>query len=277
MNAVIAAETISFDNAKPDLLTEAQTLAAQREIQTMFGEIDDLLAAGATLEEISEETAMEFGTYALEDGSEDGIAAYQEFRDAGNRAALGDFPELLELSDGGLFALRLDEIKEPSAIPLDKIKDRVTTDWTRDENVKLLQEEAARVEKIATTGTAFSSLSLSEERIEELTRSAVNLGLPLELVEQIFDAEPGFVGSAASDGTVIVAKLDAVNAFDAEDETGAQTLAQLQSQINSQISNDILDEFINAVSDRDGVEINQLIVDQVTTNLLSGNRGGHGG
>ena len=41
----------------------------------------------------------------------------------------GDFSELLELSDGGLFALRLDETVPPALPPLGEIEDEVAQAW----------------------------------------------------------------------------------------------------------------------------------------------------
>ena len=274
VNAVINAEVISFENARPDLLAEAQAAAAARAIQEEFNAIDDLLAAGASLEEVAEETPMVLGTYALTDSSDEGVAAYQEFRDEGNRVSASDFPKLVDLPDGGLLALRLDSVTEPAPIPLDQITDQVTTDWQAQENLALLRAEADRVVSLASTGTAFSSMSLSSQNVTRLTRNSVDTELPPVLVENLFNAQTGDVLASENGGSMIVARLREVNAFDPAAAENQDVIAAMRAQIDQQIASEILTQFVNATSEREGVRINQLIIDQVNANILAGGRGG---
>ncbi|MEM7242419.1 MAG: peptidylprolyl isomerase [Pseudomonadota bacterium] len=274
VNAVINAEVTSFENARSDLLAEAQATAAARAIQEEYNAIDDLLAAGASLEEVAAETPMVLGTYSLTANSENGVAAYQEFREAGNRVSTSDFPALIDLPDGGLLAMRLDNVTEPSPIPLDQIKERVIVDWQEQENLVLLEEEAARVVNLASTGTAFSSMSLSTQQVTRLTRNSVDTALPPELVEQLFAAETGDVLSQNNGAEVIVARLRMIDAFDPEAAENAEVILRMREQIDQQIRGDILTQYVNAISDREGVSVNQLIIDQVNANILAGGRGG---
>ena len=274
VNAVINAEVISFENARSDLLAEAQAAAAARAIQEEYNAIDDLLAAGASLEEVAAETPMVLGTYALTDSSEDGVAAYLEFREEGNRVTTSDFPVLVDLPDGGLFAVRLDSITDPSPIPLADIKDQVIADWQAQENLVLLEAEAERVVSLASSGTAFSSMSLSTQQITRLTRNSVDTALPPNLVEKLFEAETGDVISQGSGDVVIVARLREVDAFDPDATENQEVITRMREQIDQQIRSDILTQYVNAISEREGVSINQLIIDQVNANILAGGRGG---
>jgi peptidyl-prolyl cis-trans isomerase D len=61
VNAVLEATETSFDDARGDLREELADEAARREIAVMREEIDDLLASGATLEELAETTPMSLG------------------------------------------------------------------------------------------------------------------------------------------------------------------------------------------------------------------------
>ena len=270
INAVISPEVISFENARSDLLAEAQAQAAIREINETFGTIDDLLASGASLEEVANETAMTLGTYDLTATSETGIAAYAEFREAGNRVTTGDFPELLELSDGGLFALRLDEIQEPQIQAIDSIHERVIGDWKAAKDQELLSAEADRIGAVVKTGTSFASLSLNANTINNLQRTSFDTPIPFTMVEELFTLKEGEIAHAANGETRILARLNKINGFDATSEDGAQAQTRVNAQINAQIANDILTQFINHVIARDGVSINQNIVDQVNINVMSG-------
>jgi peptidyl-prolyl cis-trans isomerase D len=59
VNAVLEATETSFEEARADLREELADEAARREIAVMREEIDDLLASGATLEELAETTTHE--------------------------------------------------------------------------------------------------------------------------------------------------------------------------------------------------------------------------
>lgn len=141
MNAILEPVDIPFDQAIPELRGEAGLDRARRRIEDLGMQLDDLLAGGATLEELAAETDMELGriewdaSMTPEHGS---IAGYPAFREAAAAVSEQDFPEVRELDDGGLFILQLDEIVPPSLIPLDEVRDRVAEDWKASETHRRL-------------------------------------------------------------------------------------------------------------------------------------------
>ncbi|MDF0597012.1 peptidylprolyl isomerase [Psychromarinibacter halotolerans] len=142
MNAVLEAQETPFEEAREQLLVEYRTDAARRAVADMIDGIDDLLAGGATLEEVGEETEMETGQIDWTEGATDGVAAYLEFRQAALEAEVGDFPEIIETSDGALFALRVNEVIEPRVEPFDEARDDVEAEWRRVNTVAALAEQA---------------------------------------------------------------------------------------------------------------------------------------
>jgi peptidyl-prolyl cis-trans isomerase D len=110
VNAILAAEETTFDEARADLAIEIQTDAARRAISDQVEAVDDLLAGGATLEDLAKEVGMTLATidYAPSaPGQHDrGLSCIPR----GGRGGSGeDFAEGIVLEDGGLVALRLDE------------------------------------------------------------------------------------------------------------------------------------------------------------------------
>ncbi len=85
---------VSYEDALPDLREELATERARRVIEAEMGTIDDLLAAGATLEDLANETDMEVGQISWHDGLGDGIAGYEEFRAIASTLTKDDFPRL---------------------------------------------------------------------------------------------------------------------------------------------------------------------------------------
>lgn len=132
MNAILEPVEIPFEDAREDLRREAAADRAARIIDDRSAEFEDLLAGGATLEEVADETPLQLGQIdwrAAEPAAEASIAGYQAFRDEAEKVTAADFPQLIRLDDGGVFALRLDEIVPPSLIPFDEVRDRVAADW----------------------------------------------------------------------------------------------------------------------------------------------------
>src|SRR5690606_9624719 len=136
MNAILEPLNIPFEQARTDLRLEAAIDRARRQIEERSGEFADLLAGGATLEDMAKETPMKLGQIDWSTGAEadpNGIDAYPEFRQRAAELTEKDFPELFETEDGGVFALRLDKIEPPALIPFDEVRERVAEDWTRNE------------------------------------------------------------------------------------------------------------------------------------------------
>ncbi len=142
MNGILAAQSTSFEEARPQLLDAYAAEAARGAIGEMIDTVEDLLAGGATLEEIAGETELDLARIAYVEGSEEAIAAYPEFRDAALAAQSGDFPELIQASDGAIFALRLDEVTPPRVQPFEEARARVEEEWVRTRVLAALTELA---------------------------------------------------------------------------------------------------------------------------------------
>ncbi len=129
MNAVLAEQVTTLEEATPDLREELAAEAAREYINDRTDAIIDLLAGGATMADIAERTEMELGTINWTPENTDGIAAYDAFREAAATVQQGAFPEIIDLADGGIFALTLDGITPPTLQPIDDVRDAVSEAW----------------------------------------------------------------------------------------------------------------------------------------------------
>ena len=111
MNAVLAAQETTFEQAKPDLALEQQLESARKAISGKVEAVDDALAGGATLADVAKEQGLTLATTDYAPGADDNdpITAYKGFRDTAATMAEGDFPEAIVLDDGGLVAMELDQ------------------------------------------------------------------------------------------------------------------------------------------------------------------------
>lgn len=263
VNAVLQASEVPFEDAREDLSAELASEAARRQIDAMREEVDDLLASGATLEELGTDTSMTVATIDYTVASEDGIAAYDNFRDAAIAVAETDFPELLELSDGGLFALRLDEIVPPTLPPLDEIIEEVVLAWEATALRDAVAERAIELTAQMAQGAALEDIGdTAPERL--IRRQDLLPDLPPTTVAQVFQMdEIGDVVVIPGAQAAIIVRLDAINsaARDAPDTSIILTI--LEQTIAQSMATDIFEAYGQALQADAGISTNQGVINSV--------------
>ena len=263
VNAVLDATEVSFEEAQEELRAELAAEAARRTIDDLRDPVDDLLAGGATLEELAADTEMVLGRIDYTSTSEEGIAGYDAFREAALAVEEGDFPELLELSDGGLFALRLDETVPPALPPLAEIEDEVAQAWRAS---VLRSQLAARGE--ALVGRLASGATLEDmgrvDRETQVRRQDFIPDAPPTLVAQVFQLDrPGDTVLVPAAGQAFIARLDAINPA-ARDDPGTGVLTQIMTQaVTQSMAQDIFEAYGQAVQAEAGISLNQSMIDAV--------------
>ncbi len=265
INAVLNATEITFEEARADLRAELAEAAARRAITAEREPIDDLLAGGATLEELPAETAMELGVIEFGPDSEDGIAGYDAFRAAALDVQDGDFPELLELSDGGLFALRLDAVIPPALPPLAEIEDEVAADWQREAVRTALSDRAdALLREMATSGESLEELGLATTEETAIRRQDFVPDAPPTLVGQVFGlGQAGDMVVISGPDAAYLVRLDQINSA----YRGAEDTAALRDLVARQMAQgmaaDVFELFGQAMQAEAGIEINQAMINAV--------------
>ncbi|MFT6651357.1 MAG: peptidyl-prolyl cis-trans isomerase D [Celeribacter sp.] len=268
VNGVLDASEISFEDARGDLSIEMAADAARRDISDMIEEFDDLLASGATLEELASETRLEQGQLSWTSASEDGIASYSAFVAAVKAAEVGDFPEIVELSDGGIFALRLDTITPATLSPLDEVRDQVIADWEVAETARQMLVRAQDLESRVASGTPLADLGLEIETFDAITRQDYISTMPDGFIDAVF--APGLAAGATTliegDGRVIIASIDAVLPPEDTDDNTAIADSYIASAAQG-AAQDVITAFSSALRTREGISINQTAVDAIHAQL----------
>lgn len=263
VNAILEAQVISFEEAREDLAAEYGIVRAARAVAEMVDPVDDLLAGGATLEDLAAETEMDFGRITFHDGVREGIARDANFRDAARALRPGGFPELLELSDGGLFALRLEEEVPARLQPFEEVREAVAEAWTRAEQERRIAAYAEGLRGDLAAGRSFEELGLTRFEAVDLPRDGVVEGAPRAFVAAIFALEEGEVLVFPTAGAALLARLDAVVPFDAGLEENADLLEAVESQITRSIAQDTFALFADALKMQAGVTLDQAAINAV--------------
>lgn len=267
MNAVLGAEEVTFEEAQDDLRSELAAARARRVIDDSRDKINDLLAGGAKLEDLAEQTDMELGAIAWAAETHDGIAAYEEFRAAAATVNEGDFPAILELPDGGIFALRLNGVTAPSLRPLAEVTEGVSAGWTVAAQQAALVAQATETAKEIQPLTGFETLDLVATTEPAVTRRGYIEGTPATFLTDIFGMTTGEVKVIDNTTNVIIVRLDNITPPNNEDP---QTLAEKQVAADTAaagISQDIFAAFSTAVQLRTDVNINQAALNAVHAQL----------
>lgn len=268
VNGVLEASEISFEDARADLSIEMAADAARRDISDMIEEFDDLLASGATLEELATETRLEQGQLGWTATSEDGIASYSAFVAEVKAADVGDFPKIVELSDGGIFAMRLDSITPATLSPLEDVRDQVIADWEVAETARQMLVRAQDLESQVASGTPLADLGLPIETFESITRQDYISTMPEGFIDAVF--EPGLAAGATTliegDGQVIIALIDAVLPPEDTDDNTAIADSYIASAAQG-AAQDVITAFSSALRTREGISINQTAVDAIHAQL----------
>ncbi len=265
VNAILAAQNTPFEDVRETLRSEYAMAEAEREMGTIMAQIDDLLAGGATLEDVAKETALELGRIDLRPDSEDPVAAYDEFRAAAAQAEPGDFPELRELSDGGVFALRLEEIIPPTLQEFDSVRDQVQETLRAERTLEALRSQAEAVTGGLGAEDGFAAAGLDARTETGRTRDEPVAGAPQALIAKVFDMQEGEVATVEGTNTLYILRLDAVTPPAPEDSENAQMLALVRQQSSQGIADDLLAAYTRALQNSAGIELNQSAINSVNS------------
>ncbi|NOD29414.1 MULTISPECIES: peptidylprolyl isomerase [Ruegeria] len=262
VNGSLAANNVPFEEAEPALREELATERARRLIEAQSEDINDMLAGGATLEELAEETEMELGQIDWTRDSDEGVAAYDGFRAAAEAVQEGDFPEIAFLEDGSIFALRLDEVLPRRPEPLESASDRVAEAWQQAEIDKALREKAdAILNQLAPDGD-FAATGLPFRVENALTRTAFLNDVPANFMNEVFAMEPGELRVVSGNGAAWIVRLDEILPPADTDE-----LRQLRDALSSQMDQALAQNIFNAYV-RDAQTRARPVVDQQALNAV---------
>ncbi|MDE2915262.1 MAG: SurA N-terminal domain-containing protein [Paracoccaceae bacterium] len=278
VNAIRRAATTVFEDAREDLHAELARERAVNLVSERVSGIDDLLAAGASVEDVVSETDMDGGILVLaEDESPvEGVAAYAEVRAAAWSLSVDDFPEILDLDDGGIFILRLDSVRDPEPLSLTTVKDQVARDWKRETALGRLADIAESLRPRFAAGGEFTGQASDFGFDVELTtetdtvRNDFRPGVPTGLVRAVFDLALGEVAVVENDDGVSLARLTEIKGPGSD---VSDIRAQLLEFSDRSRGLDLLALFTTAVEESEGVSLNQAAINSVNTQLVIGSDG----
>lgn len=267
VNGILAAQETSYEDARDEIRDDLAADRARRVIDTRAETVDDLLAGGATIEELVKEAGMTLDTLNWHDGSEAPINGYAAFRDAAQTVAEGDYPQVIRLDDGGIAALRMEGLVAPQLQPLDQVRDQAIDGWISEETTKALTALAGElVVKLATEGD-LAALGLTAQVETGVTRGEFVTGAPAQFLEQVFGMAKGDVAVVTGQDLVTIVRLDDIQGPDNDNADVQAVRAQLQGQIAASLAQDIYAAYAADIQARAGISLDQAAINAVHANF----------
>ena len=265
VNGRLEAQITTFEQAEPELRDELASGRARRLVEAQAEDIDDLLAGGATLEELATESGLELARINWTKEASDGIAAYEGFRAAAAAVTAEDFPEAGFLDDGSLFALRLDETLPERPEPFAEAREKVLAAWQGDRLNTALREQGEGL--LAQAEAAGGFAEGAEIKTETgLTRTAYIDTVPADLVTQVFGMKDGEFRLVQDTGSAAVVRLDATLPPAESDDMTLLSQA-LQAQMDQTLAQALFQAYVQDVQTRAEPRIDQQALNAAQANF----------
>ena len=269
VNAIIPELITPIDSVSDTLREAVAQEKASAEIAQYIEPVQDLLAGGATLEEIANETPLTLDTLGItvaNDGT-DMISTDPAFRQQALAAVEGDYPELFDLQTDGIAALRLEAIEPPALLPLEEVRDDLVAQMKQDRLQDALTVLGDEVMAELSEGRSFQTVAqdrgLALNAHDAVSRNEPLEDLPADLSPALFAALKGEVVRVDEFDGVVLAQVGTITAFDPETEENQAQMTEIRAELASQASADLFSAFSKALQTREGVTINQQLINQL--------------
>lgn len=267
MNAILAAQETTLEQARADLAIEVAQDTARRAIADRVETIDDALAGGATLDDLAQSEGLTLATTDYAKGADDNdkIAGYAGFIAAADALAQGDFPEAILLEDGGLVAMTLQEIVPPTPRPLADVKDLVSENWRGKALAGALQVMADA--KLAQLNGGADMASLGAVKTAKTTRDGAVAGAPAALIAAAFGVQTAGSAQVVKDGGFIaLMRLDSITPA-ANNPEQSDLRAVLTTQLGQSLAADVQELYGRSIETAAGIAIDQNVITSVHTQM----------
>ncbi len=277
INAALVATNVTLPDVRDELRRELAQEEAAARIAEETDAIDDLIAGGASIEDVASETFLELGVISLNAQSDEGIAADQAFREEALLAGAGEDRDLNDLSDG-IFVLRVDEIVPPQLQPLEDVRADVESAWAVSETTSRLLDLGASLKERIDAGELLSEIAaeLDLTIVEEapIGRNDIVEDTPPAFVQDIFTAEQDEAVVVEDAGSVLIAMVTDIIPAEPGDEALDGQSGMISAQLETGTANDLFTYFTRGLQEEAGISVNQSLINNVLGQMSTSQGGG---
>jgi peptidyl-prolyl cis-trans isomerase D len=267
-------ETKTLAEAAPQIRNEIALDRAKAQVRDLHDKIEDERGGGASLEQAAAKFKLPLTTLAAVDrtGRDDSGKVIADFPHAGDVISAAFASDVgvdndPVAADGGYIWYDVASVSPAHERSFDEVKNQVEQGWRRDEIATRLQTKAAELVDKLRAGTALDALAKADG-LDVAAADKLKRGQPGALspraVEAVFrTAKDGF-GSASNkpDEWIVFRVTDLTTpAFNAN----SPEAKQLDEVVGRQIADDVFGEYVAALEDELGTNVNQAALAQAVS------------
>ncbi|MEM9268340.1 MAG: peptidyl-prolyl cis-trans isomerase, partial [Pseudomonadota bacterium] len=267
INAIIPARVVPLEDVEDILRRSIATILAEDEIADLIDDIDDLVAGGATIEEVADESALILRKVSVTETPGEGLLGDSGFRTEVFEADIGEERDLISLDDGGLAVVRVEGVTAPTRLPLDAVRDEIAETLTAEANTVALRRLADAVLTAMSDGQSFAAATAAAgytlETVGPLTRNDQAPGLGFEALEQGFEMSLNQATILDAPEGVLLMHADDISPFDPDAQGNEGLRDQVIQAFAEQRANDLFGSYLSAVQNSTPLSVNDRLIGEL--------------
>ena len=268
---ILPAENLNFEKVKSSLENEVSIVKAKEKVSIIAPEIEDMIAAGESLEKISKEFSLQIENLDWVESNN----LPKTFNDLQFKNLLktisSETSDLIELDSGVLVSIRLDEEIAPEIPLLEDVLDQVTNDLYKKDFFAALNTKVTDILSNFDKTDTLAPQSFTYLFDEKIKRQTSLPYLDPDVITEIFKAKTGdLIIKTLDNGSVpylIIIKIKKILHSENNDEEYEKIRSAIQNQMNEQINNDLIISLINSLRELYKPTVNLKRIDQIISSL----------
>ncbi len=267
--------TKTLSDVKEDIRKSLATQLAANKLVDAVNAFTDARSGGADLQAAAKKAGMKVAHVSAvdaaglkPDGTKADLPADPDFLPALFKAEVGEDTDPFPSKLGAYYAVHVNGVTPPKLKPLDQVRIQAMADWTNEQKSKLLaakaQALAIQAGKDKTLDNIARELKVTVQHSPALSRETNDTMFSAVMVNKLFATPPGGVdfGPQGLSGNYVIARITGIthpklNPRDQGFQAGAARLSQ-------SVAGDFSIAMANAARARQGVKVNQRLVQSVT-------------
>ncbi len=263
-----------FADVREQLARDIAMDLAVESRDSIANQLDDELAAGATIEEAGRSLGLALryidaidrrGKTPAGEPVED--LPPDRFLAVAFETAAGTESLLTESGGGDYFILRVDAVTPAQLRPLDQVREQVIELWRAAQRAKLAREKAEALAERAKVGNELETLAAEAGLVVSTTAPITRFETaPARtpspaLASKLFRIQPGEVTTATAPEGHIVAKL--IEIQPADPAANADDVAAVKDGLTGALQGDLLEQFVTTLRAEYGVTVNERMIEDL--------------
>ena len=276
VESIIDSKLQQLSSVKEPLKRALSFMKARDNIINTLNDVEDSLAAGLTLEEVSRENKLTiqkldpFNSIGLTTNNQN--IAFEPVVDLVRTAfstTEGEMSNIIETSSGGFFVLRINKVIPKQIKPLNQIRQSVVDSWMKEEQKNLAIISAKNIAQKVSSGINLKSVSIdiggNYLTTKPFNRAGRGENIEPDIVTSMFKSDIGDVVHLETKEGAAVVRLLKVNKVKFENAQ-KEVIDNLRTQLAEGLNRDLAEQLTAELKNRYSIDVNK---DTIEDSLLS--------